>query len=66
MSFPMPAILCTQIVPVKSVAFEGVSQILSAALISRSDSFFAFILFERLSFGSLIVKMFAVFNLESV
>ncbi len=34
----MPVILCTQIVPIKSVAFEGASQILSAALISRSDS----------------------------
>lgn len=38
-SFLMPVILCTQIVPIKSAAFEGASQILSAALISRSDSF---------------------------
>ncbi len=39
MSFLTPVILCTQIVPIKSVAFEGASQNLSAALISQSVVF---------------------------
>lgn len=56
-SFLIPVILCTQIVPFKSVAFEGALQILSAALIRQSD---IFTLLEWLSFIRLQFAIWSV------
>lgn len=53
----MPVTLCIQIVPFKSVSFEGASQILSAALIRQSD---IFTLFEWLSFIRLQFAIWSV------